>query len=307
MRNPVAVATTNAFENRQDKRMDGLCLASQRPRANVLGIQVEALDMERALSRIANALRTGHKGYVCAINVHSVMEAQRDADLAATFAGAEVTVPDGMPTVWVGRLQGHRHMQRVAGPDLMYEIFRRNEFAGCKHFFYGGNEGVAQELAANFGRRFPWVRIVGTYTPPYRSLTRTEEQCLINTVSACKPDIIWVGISTPKQEKFMRRYLPELETRLMFGVGAAFDFHTGHIQDCPEWIKRAGLQWLHRLVQEPKRLWWRYLRNNPAFLFQIALQLTGLRTYLPTSTSDTMTRSSSSDVLPPFRPTGPEC
>jgi N-acetylglucosaminyldiphosphoundecaprenol N-acetyl-beta-D-mannosaminyltransferase len=250
-----------------------------RPYANVLGVQVEALDMERAVARVGDALSEHRKGYVCLIGVHGTMEAQRNPGLAAAYAGSMMTVPDGMPTVWVGHWQGHRCMQRVAGPDLMLEIFRRKEFAGYTHFLYGGKEGIAEELSASFKRRFPWAHIVGTCTPPFRELSHDEEEDLIATIRELKPDIIWVGISTPKQEQFMSRYLPRLETRLMFGVGAAFDFHTGRIQDCAEWIKRAGLQWLHRLMQDPRHLWRRYLRNNPAFLWRIALQLTGLRRY----------------------------
>jgi N-acetylglucosaminyldiphosphoundecaprenol N-acetyl-beta-D-mannosaminyltransferase len=254
-------------------------LVRARRQANVLGVQIEALDMDRAVARVEGALNEHHKGYVCMIGVHGIMEAQRNRGLATAYADALITVPDGMPAVWVGQWQGHRKMQRVAGPDLMLEIFRRKEFAGYTHFFYGGKEGIAEELRASFRQRFPWARVVGTYTPPFRDLTREEEEDLVATVRDLKPDMIWVGISTPKQEQFMRRYLPRLETTLMFGVGAAFDFHTGRIQDCAEWIKRAGLQWMHRLIQDPRHLWRRYLRNNPLFLWQIALQLSGMRRY----------------------------
>jgi N-acetylglucosaminyldiphosphoundecaprenol N-acetyl-beta-D-mannosaminyltransferase len=170
-------------------------------------------------------------------------------------------------------------MQRLTGPDLMLEVFRRRQLARYSHFLYGGKPGVAQELAANLSRRFPWVQIAGTYTPPFHDLTIRQEQEFISTIRKTKPAIIWVGISTPRQELFMRKYLPELDTSLMFGVGAAFDFHTGRIKDCADWIKRAGLQWLHRLAQDPRHLLWRYMRNNPAFIWQVALQLTGLKTY----------------------------
>ena len=276
-----AVARATTSPRRTISYAHRLEVAGENPCANVLGVQVEALDMERAVSRVADTLRSGRKGYVCAIGVHSVMEAQHDAELAAAFAGAAVAVPDGMPMVWVGRLQGHDRMERVAGPDLMLEVFRRAEFAGCRHFLYGGNEGVADQLAAALQSRFPTSQIVGTYTPPFRDLQEKEEEELIAQVENCKPDIFWVGISTPKQEKFMRSNLPRLNTRLMFGVGAAFDFHTGRIQDSPLWVKQAGLQWLHRVIQEPRRLLWRYLRNNPLFLWRISLQLSGLRTYMP--------------------------
>jgi N-acetylglucosaminyldiphosphoundecaprenol N-acetyl-beta-D-mannosaminyltransferase len=251
------------------------------PSVNALGVRVDALSMNGALSKIAGILRTRHKGYVSAICVYGVIEAQRDADLAGAYADADLAIPDGMPVAWVGRLQGHRDMQRVAGPDLMREVFLRSEFAQYTHFFYGGKEGVAEELATHFRKLAPWARVVGTYTPPFRDLTKEEERDLIFRINLCKPDMIWVGIGTPKQDKFMRRYLPEFDTHVMFGVGAAFDFHTGRIRDCSDWIKRAGLQWLHRLVQDPKRLWWRYLRTNPVFIWRVALQLIGLRTYSP--------------------------
>ncbi len=253
--------------------------------ARILGVPVEPLNMEAAVARVKEELERSRKGYVCLIGVHGIMEAQRDPSLAQAYARATLMVPDGMPTVWVGRWQGFHNMQRVAGPDLMLEIFRRREFAQCTHFLYGGKEGVADELRDSLVRRFPWVRIVGTHTPPFRDLTIKEEESLASHIHALKPDMIWVGISTPKQERFMIRFRPLLSSTLMFGVGAAFDFHTGRIKDAPRWVKRAGMQWLHRLVQDPRRLFWRYLRNNSAFLWHIMLQLTGLRTY-PQTTVD---------------------
>jgi N-acetylglucosaminyldiphosphoundecaprenol N-acetyl-beta-D-mannosaminyltransferase len=246
-----------------------------RPYADVLGVRVEALDMTMALAHIQNALSARRKGYVCMAGVHGIMEAQRHPDVRRAFANAFLSLPDGMPTVWVGRLQGLNWMQRVAGPDLMLEVFGRRELAGFTHFLYGGKPGVAQKLSENLTRRFPWTRVVGTYTPPFRELTLAEEQRLAARVRRLKPSIIWVGISSPRQELFMHRYLPMLDTTLMFGVGAAFDFHTGRIRDCADWIKRAGLQWLHRLVQNPRHLLWRYVRNNPAFICRIALQIAG--------------------------------
>lgn len=249
--------------------------------AEVLGIPVEPLDMETAVARVQEELQSRRKGYLCLVGVHGIMEAQRDPVLAQVYSRATLMVPDGMPTVWVGRWQGFHNMQRVAGPELMLEIFRRREFAGYTHFLYGGKEGVADELRISLTQLFPWVRILGTYTPPFRDLNLEEEASLENQVRALKPDMIWVGISTPKQERFMMQFLPRLDCVLMFGVGAAFDYHTGRIKDAPHWVKRAGLQWLHRLIQDPRRLFWRYMRNNSAFLWRIALQFTGLCTYPP--------------------------
>jgi N-acetylglucosaminyldiphosphoundecaprenol N-acetyl-beta-D-mannosaminyltransferase len=252
---------------------------------DVLGIAVDPLHMASALGRVAEEVSARRSGYVCLVNVHGVMEAQRDARLAQTYALASIRVPDGAPISWVGRWQGFTRMRRVAGPDLMLEIFKGDAFRGCTHFLYGGKEGIAEELRQTLTQRFPWVNIVGTYTPPFRDLTRDEEDSLAARIRELKPNIMWVGISTPKQEAFMRRFLPLLDHTLMFGVGAAFDFHTGHVLDSPEWMKRAGLQWLHRLIQEPRRLFWRYLRTNPAFLWHIAMQLSHLRAYPPVAKS----------------------
>ncbi len=236
--------------------------------------------MEQALACVENALYSRKKGYVCFANVHGIMEAQRDSNLASIYADAVLVAPDGMPTVWVGRHQGHKYMERVAGPDFMLEVIRRKEFYGYSHFLCGGKDGIAQELHDELIARCPEVQIVGVYTPPFGPMSQKQEKEFVAMIDQLKPDIIWVGISTPKQERFMAHYLPMLNSTLMFGVGAAFDFHTGRITDCADWVKRAGLQWLHRLIQDPGHLWKRYLRNNPAFFFYSVLQLIGLKSYL---------------------------
>jgi N-acetylglucosaminyldiphosphoundecaprenol N-acetyl-beta-D-mannosaminyltransferase len=255
-------------------------LINSRKKANVLGIGIDAVNMEEALNRVAIELRQRRKGYVCLAGVHGIMEAQRDPALAKIYAGAALAAPDGMPTVWMGRHQGFRKMERVAGPDLMLEVISRKEFSGYSHFLCGGKDGIAQELHEQLLARYPSVKIAGIYTPPFGPMSDIQEMEFIDLVNRLQPDIVWVGISTPKQERFMARYLPLLDTTLMFGVGAAFDYHTGRITDCADWIKCAGLQWFDRLLQDPKHLWKRYLRNNPPFLFCSFLQLTGLRTYL---------------------------
>jgi N-acetylglucosaminyldiphosphoundecaprenol N-acetyl-beta-D-mannosaminyltransferase len=235
--------------------------------------------MDEAVRLAEAQIQEGSKGYVCVTGVHGVMEAQTNPSILGILNRALITTPDGMPTVWVGRLQGYRDMRRVYGPDYMLELCQVSVNRGYKHFLYGGKEHVAERLAAVLIRRFPGLRIVGTFTPPFRALNAKEEAELIAQVAAAKPDIIWVGLSTPKQEQFMAAYLDKLDTQLMIGVGAAFDIHTGGIVDAPQWVKISGLQWLHRLLQEPKRLWKRYLINNPRFLWKIGLQLFGIRRY----------------------------
>jgi N-acetylglucosaminyldiphosphoundecaprenol N-acetyl-beta-D-mannosaminyltransferase len=245
-------------------------------RVNVLDVGIHAVDMPRTLEAIVTALDAGRKGYVCVTGVHGVMEAQRDPDLRDTLNQAFLNLPDGMPTVWVGRLRGHHGMQRVFGPDMMAEVCRLSAHRGYTHFLYGGEPGVAEELRARMTRRFPGLRIVGTHCPPFRPLDPGEEAHLERKIARLRPDVMWVGLSTPKQERFMARYSGRLDTTLMMGVGAAFDFHTGRIKDAPGWMKASGLQWAHRLAQDPRRLWKRYATHNPRFLFQIALQLSGV-------------------------------
>lgn len=168
-------------------------------------------------------------------------------------------------------------MRRVYGPDYMLQMCRLSLVRGYRHFLFGGKPGVAPRLAEELVRRFPGLQVVGTYTPPFRPLNDAENAELAAQVKRAKPDIFWVGLSTPKQERFMAEYISRLDTNLMVGVGAAFDVHTGQTKDAPQWVKLCGLQWLHRLVQEPRRLWRRYLVNNPRFLVQITLQFLGLR------------------------------
>ncbi len=246
---------------------------------NVLGVGVHPVDLEEAVLIVEAKIRKGEKGYVCLAGVHGIMEAQSDPALRTIFAEATLVAPDGMPTVWIGRAQGFRQMRRVFGPDLMIDIFGREEFRDCVHFLCGGEPGVAESLRDALLRRFPWAKIEGTYSPPFREMTAQEEKELEATVRLLQPDIIWVGLSTPKQERFMARYLSILDTRVMIGVGAAFLFHTGAIRDSPQWVKRAGLQWLHRLIQEPARLWRRYLVNNPKFIVCALLQILSVRRY----------------------------
>jgi N-acetylglucosaminyldiphosphoundecaprenol N-acetyl-beta-D-mannosaminyltransferase len=251
-------------------------MSTARTTTKVLGLPIEAANTEKALAWIAEDLAEKRKGYVCFVSVHGVMEAHRDASLAKVFAEAALCLPDGAPVAWVGQWQGEGEMQRVAGPEFMLEMFGDERFRDATHFLYGGNEGVADLLREKLEQRFPHTKIVGTYTPPFRDLSEAEEEGLVATIHRLKPDMLWVGIGCPKQERFMHRYGNRLDATLMFGVGAAFDVHTGRIQDSPAWIKRAGLQWLHRLVQDPRRLWKRYLRNNTAFVWHLALQKLGL-------------------------------
>ncbi len=248
----------------------------ERIRANVLGVGVDAIDLPAAVDRLMGAAEARARGYVCVTGVHGVMEAQRDPELRGILNRSLLTTPDGMPMVWVGRAQGYRWMSRVYGPDLMLALCERTARTGHTHFLYGGAPGVAERLRRRLEERFPGLRVVGTYTPPFRPLTTEEEAALAERVAAAPPDFFWVGLSTPKQERFMARCCGRLDARVMLGVGAAFDIHSGRVRQAPRWMQRSGLEWFFRLCQEPRRLYRRYLVNNPGFVYLLALQAAGL-------------------------------
>jgi N-acetylglucosaminyldiphosphoundecaprenol N-acetyl-beta-D-mannosaminyltransferase len=256
-------------------------------RANVLGVGIHAVNLALAADMIDSATSADQKGYVCVTGVHGVMEAQRSPQFKKVLDRAMLVVPDGMPTVWIGRWEGYNGMRRVFGPDLMKEVCRRSVASGGKHFLYGGKPGVAEGLKHNLEVWFPGIRIVGTQTPPFRPLCAAEKMKLQQDLVVLSPDIIWVGLSTPKQEQFMAEYIDLLNCKVMIGVGAAFDIHTGRVKDAPDWIKVAGLQWFHRLCQEPSRLWKRYLINNSRFVVRTAMQFARIKRYelVPSQTS----------------------
>ena len=248
-------------------------------RVNILGVGVSAISMEEAVTATDSFLQGQDQAYVCVTGVHGIMEAQQDAQFRKILNGSFLTTPDGMPTVWLGHAHGFKTMTRVYGPDYMLHVCKMSVARGYRHFLYGGKAGVAEELRADLLRRFPGLRIVGTYTPPFRPLDAEEEEDLRSQVQESCADILWCGLSTPKQERFMATYNSRLPVKLMVGVGAAFDLLSGNLSEAPMWMKKAGLQWLYRLLKEPRRLWRRYLTNNPRFVWLTMLQLSGLRKF----------------------------
>ncbi|VAX24667.1 N-acetylmannosaminyltransferase [hydrothermal vent metagenome] len=246
---------------------------------NILGVRIAAINLGKAVTQILKWIESDAKTYICVTGVHGIIESQSDLNLKKIHNLAGMCVPDGMPTVWVGRLSKHKEMGRVYGPDLMLEIISRSVAKGYTHFFYGGREGVPELLKDKLQVRFPELKVVGTYSPPFRPLNENEENELKDKIESLAPDIIWVGLSTPKQEKWMAEHLRQLNTKVMIGVGAAFDFHAGLLEQAPPRIQRAGLEWFYRLCVEPRRLWRRYFYIVPTFLFLIFCQFTGLKQY----------------------------
>lgn len=251
----------------------------QPPRFNVLGVGVHALTLDHARDLILTRRGPGPAGCVYATTVHGISEAQHDAPLRDAYRRAWLVTPDGMPLVWLGRWHGHRATTRVYGPDLMLAVCDAGRATGLRHYFYGGAPGVAEQLRDRLTARFPGLDVVGTFTPPYRELTAEEFAAFQADVAARRPDVIWVGLGSPKQEKFAAAAAPHLAAGTLITVGAAFDFHTGRVAQAPRWMQRSGLEWLFRLAVEPRRLWRRYLVLNPLFVARTLAQLTGLRRY----------------------------
>ena len=248
-------------------------------RFNVLGTGVSGLSLDEARDLVLGARGQKRLGYICHATAYGVNAARSDPAFRTALNQSWLTNPDGMPLVWLGRHHGFDRITRVYGPDLMLAVCAAGRATNLKHFFYGGAPGVADRLKAQLTARFPGLAVVGTWTPPFRALTAEEFGRLQADVAAVQPDIVWVGLSSPTQEKFMAAAWPALDAGLLIGVGAAFDFHSGRVPQAPRWMQRAGLEWLHRLGTEPRRLWRRYLVQNPLFVLRTLAQLTGLKEY----------------------------
>ena len=248
-------------------------------RVNILGVRMSAINMAQALSIIDGWIAHRQQHYVCITGVHGIIESQRDEGLRRIHNEAGLVTPDGMPLVWLGRLHGHAHVERVYGPDLMLAVCEQSLSKGYRHFFYGGGEGVPTLLTTNLRRRFPSLQVVGGYSPPFRPLSGAENEQIVDAINEAAPDIVWIGLSTPKQERWMAEHLGRLAAPVLIGVGAAFDFHSGLKKQAPRWMQRSGLEWLFRLATEPRRLWRRYLVNNPLFVVLVVLQVLGLKRY----------------------------
>jgi N-acetylglucosaminyldiphosphoundecaprenol N-acetyl-beta-D-mannosaminyltransferase len=238
-------------------------------RVDVLGVHVSAIDRPMAVEELARFIQDGSRTYVCVTGVHGIMESQRDPALAEIHNRSGLTTPDGMPMVWAARAAGAGPISRVYGPDLMLDVCERSQREGWRHFFFGAKPGVADDLAARLVGRFPGLVVAGTMSPPYGPVSAEEDARIVAALEAAQPDIVWVGLSTPKQERWMASNRDRLSASVLIGVGAAFDIHAGHLAQAPRWMQRSGLEWLFRVAIEPRRLWRRYLFNNPRFVARV--------------------------------------
>jgi N-acetylglucosaminyldiphosphoundecaprenol N-acetyl-beta-D-mannosaminyltransferase len=233
----------------------------------VLGIPLALIDYERTMDWMDDVVARRETGYVCVAAVHTVMACREDPELRSAVLSSSMTVPDGQPLVWAMNALGHDLPSRVYGPELMSRSCERAARTGMRVFLYGGrNEGALFQLTLNLRRRYPGLRIVGGHSPPHRPLTADEVAKIVDEIDRSQADVVWVGIGVPKQEKWMAAMRPRLQAPLLVGVGAAFDFHAGLVQQAPDLMQRLGLEWAYRLVHEPRRLWKRYARYNPLFV-----------------------------------------
>jgi N-acetylglucosaminyldiphosphoundecaprenol N-acetyl-beta-D-mannosaminyltransferase len=247
-------------------------------RRELLGIPVSVTDYDETMAVMDRLVQTREKGYFCAAPVHAVMVAQDEPEMMEALRGATMVVPDGMPLVWALNQLGEQLEDRVYGPELMLRYSRRCAERGHRVWLYGGrDQGSLAQLALSLRRQNPGIQIVGGYSPPFRPLTREEEDAVIEEINTARPDVLWVGIGVPKQEKWMARLRSSLDVPVMCGVGAAFDFHAGRISQAPPWMQERGLEWIYRTAQEPRRLLPRYLWFNPRFLISVARQLIAAR------------------------------
>ena len=247
--------------------------APWRERVGILGVNVSAITMDDAVAAIGTWIRERTPNYICITGVHGLMESRRDPALQAIHNRAGLVTPDGMPLVWMSHLLGRKRVRRVYGPDLMRRMMAASAQTGVRNYFYGGGPGTAEHLRQVLTLAHPGLQVVGTMSPPFRPLTDAEDAAIIREIDAACPDIVWVGLSTPKQERWMAAHAGRLQAPVLVGVGAAFDFLSGEKPQAPAWMQRSGLEWLYRALSEPRRLGWRYARNNPAFVLHALRQL----------------------------------
>jgi len=256
------------------ERAATLPIPEQIPSREILGIPIAMTHYAEAMDAMDGMVARRQRGYVCAVAVHAVMVSQHDEEMRRAVTGSTLTVPDGMPLVWAANMLGENLRNRVYGPELMDRYCGRCAERGHRVWLYGGrDQGSLMQLALNLRRRHPGIEIVGGYSPPFRPLTGEEEDAIVEQINEAKPDVVWVGIGVPKQEKWMAHMRPRLEAPVLCGVGAAFDFHAGRISQAPPWMQERGLEWIYRIAQEPRRLLPRYLSYNPAFVAAFARQL----------------------------------
>jgi len=252
--------------------------ASQNPPTQlILSIPISLVDLNSAVDTILLWALNRVAKYVCIRDVHGLMISLRDPAMMDIHRAAGMITPDGMPLVWVSKWRSKLPVKRVCGADLVDALCNNGQSSGLRHYFYGGKPGIAESMIRNLKAKYPDLVVAGFHTPPFRSLSEVEDAAVVDAINKSGAQVVWVGLSTPKQEYWMRDHVGRINGATLIGVGAAFDFHSGAVKRAPKWMQKSGFEWLHRLLSEPRRLWRRYLVIAPAFVVKIVREETGFR------------------------------
>lgn len=246
--------------------------AHGRCRRQILSVAIDGVSWENVLARLSNWSAQHESRYVCICNVHSVVTANGDPEFRAVVNGADLATPDGAPVAWMLRKLGLESQQRISGPDLMWKYCEQAAARGESIYLYGGKPRTLELLQKRLIASFPGLRIAGAWSPPFRELTAEEDEAVVARINGSGAGTVWVSLGCPKQEKWIAKHKGRINA-VMIGVGAAFDFHAGTMKRAPKWMQDSGLEWLHRLVSDPRRLWKRYLVTNILFVVGAGSQL----------------------------------
>ncbi len=241
------------------------------PLCNILGVEIAAINMDWLIDFTSKNISQLSGDYMCVSNVHTTVMSYEDPEYRAIQNGGIMAIPDGGPLSSLGRHRGFAEMQRTTGPSYMEEILKLSEQYGWRHFFYGATEETLMKLRVRLVEQYPNLQIADMYSPPFRPLTEEEDKLVIERINEAKPDFVWIGLGAPKQEKWMADHQGKLQG-FMVGVGAAFDYLAGNIHRAPAWMQRSNLEWLYRLLQDPKRLFKRYLVTNSKFIWHAVIR-----------------------------------
>ncbi|MCH5342456.1 MAG: WecB/TagA/CpsF family glycosyltransferase [Acetatifactor sp.] len=253
----------NSYVHKVDK--------SQIPTCNILGVDIAAINMEWLLEFTLQNIENLSGDYMCVSNVHTTVSAYEDAAYKAVQNGGIMAIPDGGPLSSVGQRRGNKGMRRTTGPSYMEEILKISVEKGYRHFFYGSTEETLKKLYQALAREYPKIQIAGMYSPPFRTMTEDEDAAIVGRINEATPDFIWVGLGAPKQEKWMAVHQGRVKG-FMVGVGAGFDYLAGNLKRAPEWMQKSNMEWFYRLLQDPKRLFGRYLHTNTKFIWHAMIR-----------------------------------
>lgn len=241
------------------------------PTVNILGVKIAAIDMEWLRGFTESHIKALSGDYICVANVHTTVTAYEDPDYLKVQNSGIMAIPDGGPLSSVGRKRGAKNIGRTTGPSYMGEIFKISAERGYKHYFYGSTNETLEKLYGNLIHDYPGIQIAGMYSPPFRELTGEEDKAIVRRINEVAPDFLWVGLGAPKQEKWMAAHQGKVKG-LMVGVGAGFDYFAGNIERAPDWMQKTNLEWIYRLIQDPKRLFKRYMATNLKFIWNTVVR-----------------------------------